>query len=1003
MGKGAVLVIGGGIAGIQASLDLAQAGFFVHLVEKGPAIGGLMCQLDKTFPTNDCSMCILSPKLVDLSRDININLLTMTEVLDVSGDPGAFKVRLKQAPRYVDLEKCVACGQCAEKCPRKVSNPFDLGLSKRKAIYLPYPQAVPRKFVIDAEHCIALQKPGRCGFCAQVCPSGAIDFSQKAQEFELEVGALILAPGAKTYDPSPLENLGYQRLDHVLTAHQFERILSASGPTGGHLYRPADGKVPKKIAWLQCVGSRDVNRARHPYCSTVCCMYALKQALLAQEHAQTPLETAIFYTDIRAMGKGFEAYLQRAQRQGVRLERTRVHTVLPSPTGLYVCYQKGGQIIEEPFDLVVLSVGLEPNQTLGQLAQTVGISLQENGFIAAPLGEAKPGIFVCGSSSEPKDIPQTVSEASAAAALAEEFLAPARHKETKTKTFPPERFVLPEPPRIGVFVCHCGINIASVVQIEKVVRFAASLPDVVYAGDFLFTCSQDSVEEIGRLIQEKGLNRVVVAACSPRTHEPLFQETLRTAGLNPYLFEMANIRDQDAWVHAQSPEKATQKAQELVAMAVNRVRLKRPLAPARVKIHPRALVVGGGLAGLKAALSLADQGFPVTLVERSSSLGGKARDIGRRLLGKPLYQWAQDLAEAVQNHPRIEVVLGTSLKETRGSVGRFVSVLEDGQEIEHAVAILACGAKAAPPTTHYPLAYGKDLRVKTSLEFEKELRGQELSSLGQVVFIQCAGTRVPERPYCSRVCCTQTMEQILRLKGKAPQCRVVVLYRDIRTYGTQELLYQKVREKGVLFVRYTPENPPRVVPQGGLKVSFEDAQIGQTMTVSADRVILATGVEPEPASKSLAQAFKCALSPEGFMLEAHLKLRPVDFATEGIFMAGLCHYPKPAEESMAQGLAAAARAANILAQGELQVEAQTAEVDPRRCMACGTCMALCPYHAPRLEEVRPFGVVSQIDPNVCKGCGNCASACRAGAIKIKNLGAAEIMAAIEGAFGRVWA
>ncbi len=1002
MGKGSVLVIGGGIAGIQASLDLAQAGFFVHLVEKGPAIGGLMCQLDKTFPTNDCSMCILSPKLVDLSRDININILTLTEIVDVSGRPGAFKVRLRQHPRYVDLEKCVACGQCAEKCPRKVPNPFDLGLSKRKAIYLPYPQAVPRKFVIDAQHCIGLQKPGRCGFCVQVCPRGAIDLKQRPQELELEVGALILAPGLKTYDPSPLENLGYQRLDHVLTAHQFERILSASGPTGGHLYRPADGKVPRKIAWLQCVGSRDINRARHPYCSTVCCMYALKQALLAQEHAKGPLETAIFYTDIRAMGKGFEAYLERAQRQGVRLERTRIHTVLPSTTGLYVCYQKENQVIEEPFDLVILSVGLEPAPDLGSLAETLDLPLNENGLLSARLGEARKGIFVCGSSSDPKDIPQTVSEASAAAALAQGLLASARHSETKTKTFPPERFVLPEPPRIGVFVCHCGINIASVVKVKEVVQFAATLPDVVHAKDYLFTCSQDTIEEIGRLIKEKGLNRVVVAACSPRTHEPLFQETLRSAGINPYLFEMANIRDQDAWVHAQSPEQATQKAKELVTMAVNRVRLKRPLTPALIKIHKRALVVGGGLAGLKAALSLADQGFPVTLVEKSSSLGGKAQKIKRLLFGKPLSQWAQELAKAVQEHPLVEVILNSTLKEVRGSVGHFVSSLANGEEIEHAVAILACGAQPAPPTQHYPLAYGKDPRIKTSLEFEEELQGTEPSSLRQVVFIQCAGSRVPERPYCSRVCCTQTMEQILRLKEKAPDVNVLVLYRDIRTYGQRELLYQKVREQGVVFVRYTPKTPPRIIVDNQLQLLFKDPQLNQEISLATDRVVLATGMIPEPSSKALAQAFKCALSPEGFMLEAHLKLRPVDFATEGIFMAGLCHYPKPAEESMAQALAAAARAANILAQEELQVEAQVAEVDPRRCMACGTCVALCPYHAPSLQEVRGFGVVSQIDPKVCKGCGNCASACRAGAIKIKNLGALEVMAAVEGALGRVW-
>ncbi len=365
MGKGAVLVVGGGVAGVQAALDLAAGGFYVHLVEQGPAIGGVMAQLDKTFPTNDCSMCILSPKLVEVGRELNINLLTLSEILEISGEPGDFHVRIRKHPRYVDEDKCIACGQCAAKCPKQVPNEFDRGLSKRKAIYLLYPQAVPLKYAIDPRHCIWLKKPGRCGFCAKVCPAGAINFEQKPEEFELKVGAVVMAPGFDTFDPSGLDNFGYRRLPYVMTAHEFERLLSASGPTKGELIRPSDGRVPRKVAWIQCVGSRDINRAKVPYCSSVCCMYALKQAVIAKEHVKGDFSASIFYMDMRTMGKGFEAYLERAKRLGVKLVRARVHTVLPNEDKLILHYvDEDGSLKDEPFDLVVLSLGLRPHPSL---------------------------------------------------------------------------------------------------------------------------------------------------------------------------------------------------------------------------------------------------------------------------------------------------------------------------------------------------------------------------------------------------------------------------------------------------------------------------------------------------------------------------------------------------------------------------------------------------------------------------------------------------------------
>ncbi len=1005
MGKGSVLVVGGGVAGVQAALDLAAGGFYVHLVERGPAIGGVMAQLDKTFPTNDCSMCILSPKLVEVGRELNVNLLTLTEILAVEGEPGNFRVRLRKHPRYVDESKCIACGQCAQKCPKQVPNEFDRGLGKRKAIYLLYPQAVPLKYAIDPRHCIWLKKPGRCGFCAKVCPAGAIDFDQKPEEMELEVGAVVLAPGFETFDPTPLENFGYRRLPYVMTAHEFERLLSASGPTRGELVRLADGRVPRKVAWIQCVGSRDINRAKVPYCSSVCCMYALKQAIIAKEHVKGEFEPTIFYMDMRTMGKGFEAYLERAKREGVRLVRSRIHTVLPNEEGLVLHYiDEEGKLRDEEFDLVVLSVGLRPHPTLPQLAEGVRARLDDFGFLRAEVLENRPGVFVCGAGSGPKDIPETVTEASAAAARAEILLAEARGLETREKTYPPERFVFPEEPKIGVFVCHCGINIASVVNVEEVADFAQTLPDVVYAGHNLFTCAQDTINRIVETIKEKGLNRVVVAACTPRTHEPLFQETLRAAGLNPFLFEMANIRDQDSWVHPDDPARATEKAKELVAMAVNRVRLKRPVPLAKIKVKRAALVIGGGLSGMQAALALADQGFSVALVEKAKELGGFARRLAREVYGRPIRELVKDLAARVEKHPRIDLRLGVTIKDVEGSVGDFRTTLSDGNVIEHGVTIIATGARPYVPQGKWAFGYGRDARVKTNLEVDELLaRGDDaLRELKQVVFIQCVGSRNEEHPYCSRVCCTHTMEQIIRLKEINPELEVFVLYRDVRTFGARELLYQKARELGAVFVRYEPERLPRVETGEELRVYAEDHVLHQEIVLAPDLLVLATGIVPDESSRELAKFYKCATTAEGFMLEAHLKLRPVDFATDGVFMAGLCHYPKFAEESLSQALAAAARATTILAKEELPAESLVAEVDPRKCTACGQCVALCPYHAPRLEEMKPFGLVSVINPSLCKGCGNCAAACRCGAIQVKNLGEEPIIAAVEAAFGRIW-
>lgn len=998
-------MIGGGIAGVQAALDLADSGFLVHLVERTSAIGGKMAQLDKTFPTNDCSACILSPKLVECGRHLNIHLLTLSDLVSLTGEPGRFRAVVRQRPRYVDPAKCIACGLCAEKCPKKVDNEFNVGIGQRKAAYLSYPQAVPLKYAIDPEHCIWLNKPGRCGLCAKVCPAGAIDFDDTVRDHELEVGSVVLALGFSSYDPSSLDFTGYGRLPNVVTAMEFERLLSPSGPCLGHMERPSDKREPRSIAWLQCVGSRDINRAGHPYCSSICCMFALKQAVIAREHAHEGLEASIFFMDMRTHGKGFEEYSNRAREDGVHFHRARVHSVTPTADrsgNLLLRYvDEQGKVHVAEFEMVVLSTGLEVDRYTLEMADRLGLALDADQFVRTrdfnPVATSRPGIFVCGAASEPKDIPQSVIEASAAAAEAGQIMAAARWSETRKKVYPAEIDVHAQPPRIGVFVCHCGINISSVVDVEAVAAQARTLPGVVFAQCNLFTCSQDTINQMVSTIREQGLNRVVVASCSPRTHEPLFQETLRDAGLNKFLFEMANIRDQDSWVHQLVPEKATAKAKDLVAMAVARVRGENALPYSTVPVTKSALVVGGGVAGMTAALALADQHYPVTLIEQGDKLGGNARRIYRNWKKERFQPFVEELVARVAGHPRISVRYSTEIVDVAGSVGSFTTTFSDGHSCEHGVAVVAVGGQAYQPEGRWRFLHGINPGVQTLLELDRRLIEEDTSLRGvkQAVFIHCVGSRIPERPYCSRVCCTHAIDSAVRLKELNPDMDVFMLYRDIRTYGQRERLYQEARAMGILFIRYDLEHLPRVSERDGrLAIQAHDPIIDAEVIIHPDLLVLATAVQPRQQTGSLTRLFKCATDAQGFLLEAHMKLRPVDFATEGVFLAGLCHYPKPMEEAIAQAKAAAGRAAIILAHDEVAAESVTAVVNPAKCTGCGLCVQVCPYHAVSLDG----NGISTVNTSLCKGCGACVAGCRSDAITLRNIGNEQLMAAVDAAF-----
>ena len=854
--------------------------------------------------------------------------------------------------------------------------------------------------IAEANRCLQCGVCSECNQCVYACQKHCIDHDMREEILELNVGAVVLTPGSEPMPGDIRPELGYGRLPNVVTSIEFERMLSASGPWGGVVQRPSDGAHPHKVAFIQCVGSRDIS-CDHGYCSSVCCMYATKEALIAKEHAPD-VEPTIFYMDIRSFGKGFERYIERAEEEyGVRYVRSMVSMVTEEPgTGnLRVRHATpDGKNVEEEFDLVVLSVGLKPPEGTRELAERLGVELNEYDFAESPsFGPAqttRPGIFVAGPFSEPKDIPETVVEASCAAAQASALLAGARGTLTEERVWPEERDVSEEDPRVGVFICHCGINIGAVVDVPQVVEYATGLPDVVYAEENLYTCSQDTQERIRELIEEHGLNRVVVASCTPRTHEPLFQETIRGAGLNPHLFQLANIREQDSWVHRDNHKSATEKAKELVRMSVAKSRQLCPLERGLFDVNHRALVIGGGLAGMTAALSIAGQGFEVTLVEREAELGGNLRHIYTPLPGSKdgdPQALLKRTIEAVSANPRISVLTGAEVVDMGGYLGQYRSTvrLADGRqdEIQHGVVVVATGAREIEPQEYL---YGEDPRVITQRELEAQIANQQIANLQSVVMIQCVGSRDEEHPYCSRICCTEAIKNALAIKERNPETQVYILYRDIRTFGFKERYYREARQKGVIFLQYDKDQKPEVrtiPPSPNLQVDVMVQPEGETFTLGADMVVLSAGIEPNVDNETLAQRLKVPLNEDGFFLEAHVKLRPLDFAADGVYLCGLAHSPHFLDETIAQAQGAAVRAVSLIARDQLDATPIVACVDPLLCTACGLCVEVCPYGARVLEPGASHAEVIEV---LCQGCGACITACPNKASQQKGFGTGQV-------------
>ncbi len=999
---GDVLIVGAGISGMQAALDIGDKGYKVVIIDKTSTIGGSMVKLDKTFPTNDCSICTAAPKMVELSRHPNIELITYAEISSLDGKPGNFTANIWRKSKYVDPDKCTGCDDCVEVCPVEVVNPFDEKISMRKAIYIEFPQAVPIVYTIDYENCVG------CGSCDRVCEPEAISFLEKSEEIEVHVGSVIVATGFEVFEPTEMRReYGYGKYENVITAMQVERLLSSFGPTEGKVLRLSDGKKPKSIGWIQCVGSRSTQLG-FPYCSRVCCMYATKEASIVKE-ANPDIDITIYYMDIRAYGKDFQQYYDHAKDLGVKYVRGRPSSVYENPDkSLTIRYKNTltGEVEENTADLLVLSTAIIPNQGNKKLGELLGVEVDENGFfkqqslLTDPIQSTRDGVFLAGCIQGPKDIPDSVSMASGAAAKA---VAPIKDREKHIgKEFPPEQDVSFEKPRIGVFVCHCGKNIAGYLDVEKLTEAAKKLPNVEYAEHMMFACSEDSCKKIRETIQEKGLNRIIVAACSPRTHGGLFQDTLLEAGLNKYLFEMANIRNQCSWVHSHDWDAATEKATALVRSSVAKARYLQALTEEEFSVYPCTLIIGGGVTGMKAALALADMGIKSIIVEKEPKLGGRLRHLHSMFPSDIKTEEIIDpLIKKINKNKLITVMTNSVLDNLEGFIGNYKGkVKQKGKEkeIEFGTIIVATGFREIDLKGRYQ--YGKNKNILSQTELETELKNNSLKEPKNVVFINCAGAMDEERPYCCRVGCGVSIKNAKLVSQKFPKSKSYILYRDMRVFGKEEEEYYSdvLTNHHVTTIRYAAEKKPEIIldkdrpGDGSVTVKVYDDILNEEITIQADLLVLTINTEGEVMTEKLKNMLKVPADAAGFYIETHAKIKPLDFSTSGVYLCGAAHYPKNLVDSIAQAEGAASRASIPISQERMKGEGIVAEVNEYLCRGCGICESACAYSAIEMKPhpKDPSRFVAEVNRALCKGCGSCAAACLSSAIEQKGYDSKQI-------------
>ena len=944
---------------------------------------------------------------MEAGRSPNIEIITNAELQEVSGSAGDFRVKILRRPRYVDVKKCTGCGVCSQYCPVIIPDPHDQNLSSKKAIDILYTQAVPSAYFVDPDYCLFLNKQ-ECKQCTRACQIGAVNFDQKPEVADYQVGAIILTTGFKEFDPARISAYHYNDSPNIVTGLEFERISSASGPYMGKIQRPSDLKKPERIAFILCAGSRS-SVSGNSYCSSVCCKYAVKDAIVALEH-EPDLDITIFFIDMRMHGKGLENFYERAKESGVKFIRSRVSDVKRDShtediTVKYIT--EDGSLQEETFNLIVLPMGLEASHGNFALARATGIDLNQYGFCQTslfhPLSCTREGIYVAGGFRGPMALPDTVTQASGAAVCAAELLFPARRTLVSEKQFPEERFVGEEKLRIGVFVCNCGKNIDGVVDVPEVRKYAAELSDVVMSTDNLYSCSEDAQRLIKETIVSEKLNRVVIASCSPRTHEPLFQETTREAGLNKCLVEMVNIRDQCSWVHAHEKEEATKKAKDLVRMAVAKARLIQALDEPVIDVVPKGLIIGGGLAGMTAALSLAEQGFESFLVEKTGQLGGNLHNIHYTLEGEDPQDYLKQVVDLVREHKLIQVFTEAEIESVNGFVGNFLTEINTRQgsekkivELQHGIIIIATGAVSFRPDEYM---YGKNDNVVLQHELEGQLASSRFvpGDKDSVVMIQCVGSRDDKHRYCSSICCSMAIKNALKIKEINPSTNVYILYRDMRTYGFHEDYYAQARDQGVVFIRYDRNHKPEVAEvDGRLRVTVKDLIINKDVVIDAQLLALSTAIVP-PNNEALEQVLAVPRSADGFLLESHVQLKPVDSYIDGIYICGMAQFPKPIDESIAQAKAAASKAGILLARGYVKAEPVISSCDPDICIGCGICEYFCPYNAIKMKKVGKRKK-AEIITAACKGCGVCASYCPTRAISMGRFTDDQIIAQIE-AFG----